>query len=161
MLCHIIFARTAGPSCLRSRARHDTRSSQRPRSQSATAPCGAPDTRSSPVSTALAQPASPHVVTSLVYSRSNFKQSGSRACPYSTASFADELRIALADAIELEARPAGTPLLAPLTIMGWPVVELWVASSDTDADLFAYLEDYDPKADKARYAVVTSDVKLF
>jgi predicted acyl esterase len=38
--------------------------------------------------------------------------------------------------------------------MGWPVVELWVASSDTDADLFVYLEDYDPKADKARCAVL-------
>jgi len=45
---------------------------------------------------------------------------------------------------------AGTPLLAPLTIMGWPIVELWVASSDAEADLFVYLEDYDPKADKAR-----------
>ena len=48
---------------------------------------------------------------------------------------------------------AGAPLLAPLTVMGWPVVELWVASSDTDADLFVYLEDYDPKADKARCTV--------
>ena len=36
--------------------------------------------------------------------------------------------------------------------MGWPIVELWVASSDTDADVFVYLEDYDPKTDKARYA---------
>jgi predicted acyl esterase len=30
-------------------------------------------------------------------------------------------------------------------------VELWVASSDTDADVFVYLEDYDPAADVARY----------
>ena len=53
---------------------------------------------------------------------------------------------------------AGAPLLAPLTIMGWPVVELWVASSDTDADVFVYLEDYDPKADKARCAVVNGSL---
>ena len=52
---------------------------------------------------------------------------------------------------------SGSPLLAPLTIMGWPVVDLWVASSDTDADLFAYLEDYDPKADKARCAVCETE----
>lgn len=33
----------------------------------------------------------------------------------------------------------------------WPEMELWVASSDTDADVFVYLEDYDPAADRARY----------
>ena len=52
--------------------------------------------------------------------------------------------------------------------MGWPVVELWVASSNTDADVFVYLEDYDPKADKARCAVnrilvslvITTDLEL-
>lgn len=33
----------------------------------------------------------------------------------------------------------------------WPEVVLWVASSDTDADVFVYLEDYDPVADVARY----------
>ena len=47
----------------------------------------------------------------------------------------------------------GTPLSAPLTIIGWPVAELWVASSDTDADVFVYLEDYDPSIDKARCGV--------
>jgi X-Pro dipeptidyl-peptidase C-terminal non-catalytic domain len=33
----------------------------------------------------------------------------------------------------------------------WPEVVLWVASSDADADVFVYLEDYDPVADVARY----------
>ena len=44
----------------------------------------------------------------------------------------------------------GDPLSAPLTVMGWPVAELWVTSSDTDADLFVYLQDYDPVLDKSR-----------
>lgn len=44
----------------------------------------------------------------------------------------------------------GSPLAAPLTVVGWPVAELWVSSSDADADVFVYLEDYDPAIDKAR-----------
>lgn len=44
----------------------------------------------------------------------------------------------------------GSPLVMPLIVMGWPVAELWVTSSDADADLFVYLEDYDPAVDKAR-----------
>lgn len=35
-------------------------------------------------------------------------------------------------------------------MIGWPVAELWVSSSDTDADIFVYLQDYNPAADKAR-----------
>lgn len=30
-------------------------------------------------------------------------------------------------------------------------VDLWVASSDDDADLFVYLEDFDPVKQKAKY----------
>jgi len=30
-------------------------------------------------------------------------------------------------------------------------VDLWVASSDDDADLFVYLEDFDPGKQKAKY----------
>lgn len=33
----------------------------------------------------------------------------------------------------------------------WVEAELWVASSDSDADFFVYLEDFDPAADCARY----------
>lgn len=44
----------------------------------------------------------------------------------------------------------GAPLVAPLTVIGWPVVEIWVSSSDTDADIFVYLQDYNPAADKAK-----------
>lgn len=37
-----------------------------------------------------------------------------------------------------------SPLQAPLEFTGWPVLNTWVSSSDTDADLFCYLESFDP-----------------
>ena len=46
----------------------------------------------------------------------------------------------------------GTWLITlPNARCSWPEVVLWVASSDADADVFVYLEDYDPVADVARY----------
>ena len=44
----------------------------------------------------------------------------------------------------------GPPLAEALEVVGAPVVDLWVASSDTDADVFAYLEDVNPTTGKAR-----------
>ncbi len=44
----------------------------------------------------------------------------------------------------------GAPLEQSLTLIGWPMLTLWVESSDADADLFAYLEDQDPETGKAR-----------
>ena len=44
----------------------------------------------------------------------------------------------------------GPPLAEALEVVGAPEVDLWVASSDTDADVFAYLEDVDPTTGKAR-----------
>ena len=44
----------------------------------------------------------------------------------------------------------GPPLTAALEMVGSPGVDLWVASSDSDADVFAYLEDVDPASGKAR-----------
>lgn len=44
----------------------------------------------------------------------------------------------------------GPPLAAALEVVGSPMVDLWVASSDPDADVFAYLEDVDPVSGKAR-----------
>ena len=44
----------------------------------------------------------------------------------------------------------GARLTAPITVIGWPVADLWVSSSDSDADIFVYLQDYDPAADKSR-----------
>ena len=45
----------------------------------------------------------------------------------------------------------GPPLRGCLAIAGAPLLDLWVASSDTDADIFAYLEDVDPASGKARW----------
>ncbi len=44
----------------------------------------------------------------------------------------------------------GPPLPAGAALLGWAVAELWVESSDADADVFVYLEDYDPVTEKAR-----------
>lgn len=44
----------------------------------------------------------------------------------------------------------GPPLEEDLTVIGWPLLTLWVESSDSDADVFAYLEDQNPKTGKAR-----------
>ena len=44
----------------------------------------------------------------------------------------------------------GQPLGAALEVIGSPMVDLWVASNDPDADVFAYLEDVDPVSGKAR-----------
>jgi len=44
----------------------------------------------------------------------------------------------------------GPPLPACLEVAGAPLVDLWVASSDADADVFAYLEDVNPASGKAR-----------
>ena len=38
----------------------------------------------------------------------------------------------------------GAPLVHALEVTGWPEVELWVESCDQDADIFCYLESYDP-----------------
>jgi predicted acyl esterase len=46
----------------------------------------------------------------------------------------------------------GTPLQTDLVVVGAPQVHLWVSSSDSDADVFAYLEDQDPETGKARWA---------
>ena len=46
----------------------------------------------------------------------------------------------------------GAPLETDLTLVGCPLLTLWVESSDSDADIFAYLEDQDPETGKARYA---------
>ena len=46
----------------------------------------------------------------------------------------------------------GGPLSADLVVVGPPEVVLWVESSDSDADLFVYLEDEDPVSGKARSA---------
>lgn len=35
-------------------------------------------------------------------------------------------------------------LESDLEVTGWPVVELWVSSCDEAADLFCYLESFDP-----------------
>lgn len=45
----------------------------------------------------------------------------------------------------------GPPLAGVLEVAGAPLVDLWVASSDADADVFAYLEDVDPANGKARW----------
>lgn len=45
----------------------------------------------------------------------------------------------------------GAPLEHSLTLVGSPLLTLWVESSDADADIFAYLEDQDPDTGKARY----------
>ena len=44
----------------------------------------------------------------------------------------------------------GAPLKDSLTLVGCPLLTLWVESSDADADIFAYLEDQDPETGKAR-----------
>lgn len=44
----------------------------------------------------------------------------------------------------------GAPLEHSLTLVGWPLLTIWVESSDADADIFAYLEDQDPDTGKAR-----------
>ena len=44
----------------------------------------------------------------------------------------------------------GAPLEHTLTLVGWPLLTIWVESSDGDADIFAYLEDQDPDTGKAR-----------
>ena len=46
----------------------------------------------------------------------------------------------------------GAPLEADLVLVGCPLLTLWVESSDSDADIFAYLEDQDPETGKARCA---------
>lgn len=46
----------------------------------------------------------------------------------------------------------GGPLSADLVVVGPPEVVFWVESSDSDADLFVYLEDEDPVSGKARSA---------
>lgn len=45
----------------------------------------------------------------------------------------------------------GMPLQEEVELVGWVTVECWISSSHTDADVFVYLEDYDPAARKARY----------
>ena len=45
----------------------------------------------------------------------------------------------------------GASLERSLTLVGSPLLTLWVESSDADADVFAYLEDQDPDTGKARY----------
>ncbi len=37
-----------------------------------------------------------------------------------------------------------TPLGAPLEVIGWVEVSLWVEACDHDTDLFCYLESFDP-----------------
>ena len=44
----------------------------------------------------------------------------------------------------------GASLERSLTLVGSPLLTLWVESSDADADIFAYLEDQDPDTGKAR-----------
>lgn len=44
----------------------------------------------------------------------------------------------------------GAPLGKDLTLVGEPLLTLWVESSDADADIFAYLEDQDPGTGKTR-----------
>jgi predicted acyl esterase len=44
----------------------------------------------------------------------------------------------------------GLPLQEPLTLIGAATLKLYVASSDTDADVFVYLQDYSPSSGKAR-----------
>ena len=46
----------------------------------------------------------------------------------------------------------GSPLETDLALVGCPLLTLWVESSDSDADIFAYLEDQDPETGKARCA---------
>ena len=46
----------------------------------------------------------------------------------------------------------GAPLETDLALVGCPLLTLWVESSDSDADIFAYLEDQDPETGKARCA---------
>ena len=50
----------------------------------------------------------------------------------------------------------GPPLPACLEVAGAPLVDLWVASSDADADVFAYLEDVNPASGKARWVPLPS-----
>lgn len=45
---------------------------------------------------------------------------------------------------------AGRPLAADLVVVGSPEIDLWVSSSDSDADIFVYLEDEHPETGKAR-----------
>lgn len=45
----------------------------------------------------------------------------------------------------------GSTLEAAITILGTPTLRLWVASSDDDADVFAYLLDYNPSTRQSRY----------
>eukprot|EP00208_Stichococcus_sp_RCC1054_P002346 CAMPEP_0206139850 /NCGR_PEP_ID=MMETSP1473-20131121/7550_1 /ASSEMBLY_ACC=CAM_ASM_001109 /TAXON_ID=1461547 /ORGANISM="Stichococcus sp, Strain RCC1054" /LENGTH=865 /DNA_ID=CAMNT_0053533773 /DNA_START=333 /DNA_END=2930 /DNA_ORIENTATION=- len=45
----------------------------------------------------------------------------------------------------------GEPLREELEMVGWVTVDVWVASSDTEADVFVYLQDFDPASDKAKY----------
>eukprot|EP00884_Botryococcus_braunii_P020655 jgi/Botrbrau1/7273/Bobra.0318s0011.1 len=45
----------------------------------------------------------------------------------------------------------GLPLQEPLTLIGAASVSLHVSSSDTDADVFVYLQDYSPASRKSRY----------
>ena len=44
------------------------------------------------------------------------------------------------------------PLKQALEVTGWVQVELWVEPCDHDADLFCYLECYDPSTGDVAYA---------
>ena len=44
------------------------------------------------------------------------------------------------------------PLKQALEVTGWVQVELWVEPCDRDADLFCYLESYDPLTGDVAYA---------
>lgn len=46
----------------------------------------------------------------------------------------------------------GAPLAVDTVVIGAPEITLWVESSDSDADVFVYLEDEDPVTGKARSA---------
>lgn len=48
-------------------------------------------------------------------------------------------------------RYTSAPLTAPLDVSGFPVVSLWVSSSNDDAALFVYLEAVDPRTGKGYY----------
>lgn len=50
----------------------------------------------------------------------------------------------------------GAPLPEDVVVLGGPQVTLWVESSDSDADVFVYLEDEDPVTGKARRAALLS-----
>ena len=44
------------------------------------------------------------------------------------------------------------PLKQALEVTGWVQVELWVEPCDQDADLFCYIESYDPSTGDVAYA---------